>query len=498
MLACLGVVPTRPTFLWGSELRSLARPRLKMLQRVQCLVLHILLISSISDAYGCTSSGSCSHLHQRCGSQITLVQLHLSWSDARRYCQATGGDLAVINSVAEWQAMEGCEPSLSPNPQALDHFWLAGYREEGTVDTWRWANDGSVFWRDGARVNGQFNDWYMSKPRMVYDHDGLSISKTYAMPTEQLCLRARAPYRDLRLEILSDAWLWHADYCFRENMFVCHGRASQPFPPAPPIPPPSPPAPPNLPNDYFANLTQLLLRPSNSTIRGPGTIYGHYERDVRFFRCCTTWSRWAPPCCACNSYCWHAIWPVLLLLPLLLLPTLCAVRSCILARSGVHKQVIAPAQPLYTFTAWPDIPRRPLELLVAQVGILLAAAGVIPIAMSSGGPNPIGVWPTAQAHRFIGMSPVGVSCLMLFIRPIPKDAHLTRLASSVSVAVLCTVVVSSIFAASVQQWRLEVWTTQPNHAKCLTCYLQRLRGEIVLHGIVAIVCIVCALSLIHI
>ena len=467
----------------------------KMLQRGQCLVLHILLISSISDAYGCTSSGSCFHLHQRCGSQITLVQLHLSWSDARRYCQATGGDLAVINSVAEWRAMEGCEPSLSPNPGALDHFWLAGYREEGTVDTWRWANDGSVFWRDGSRVNGQFNAWMMSKPQMVYDYDGLSISKTYAMPTEQLCLRAKAPYREWESKCdsgLCDGWLWYADYCFRKNMFVCHGSASQPFPPAPPISPPWPPAPPNFPNDYLANLIATKLRPSNSTIRGPGTLFGHYEPDARFFRCCTNWNRWAPPCCACNSYCWHAIWPVLLLLPLLLLPTLCAVRSCILARSGGHKQDIAPAQPQDTFTAWPDVQRRPLELLVAQVGILLAAAGVIPIVFSSGGHNPIGVWPTAQVHRFIGMSPVGVSCLLLFIRPIPRDAHLTRLASSVCVAVLCTVVVSSIFAASVLRWRLEVHT-QSNPAK--VDYLQRLRGEIVLHGIVAIVCLACALSL---
>ena len=451
------------------------------------VVLHILLISSISDAYDCTSSGSCFHLHQRCGSHITLVQLHLSWSDARRYCQATGGDLAAIHSVAKWRAMNGCEPSLSPNSREIDHFWLAGYRDEGTVDTWRWANDGSVFWRDGVRVDGQFNDWYMSKPRMVYDDDGLPISKTYAMPTEQLCLRAKAPFRYIDAGWTREVWLWYADYCFRENMFVCHGSASQPFPPVPPAPPPYFPGSPSMPGGD-AKLRAILLRPSNSTIRGPGTRYGHYMTDVRFFRCCTTWSRWAPPCCACNSYCWYAIRPVLLLLPLLLLPTLCAVRRCMLARRGVHRQPIAPAQPQDTLTAWPDIPRGPLELVVAQVGILLAAAGVIPIIFSSGNHNPIGVWPTTQVHRFIGLSPVGVSCLLLIIRPIPRDAHLTRLTSRLCVAVLCTMVVASIFVACAQHWRLE-------HLNASTSYRQRLQGEVVTHGIVATVCIACARAL---
>ena len=111
---------------------------------------------------------------------------------------------------------------------------------------------------------------------------------------------------------------------------------------------------------------------------------------------------------------------------------------------------------------------------MAQVGILL-----LPLASFRSSSLRVIIIRSVMAHDssapFYWPLARGCELLTAHYSTNTKGRSLTRLTSRLCVAVLCTMVVSSIFVACAQHWRLE-------HLNASTSYRQRLQGEVVLMG----------------
>ena len=182
---------------------------------------------------------------QQCGT-YTLVELHLSWSDARSYCQSRGGELANMRSVPNWLMLSGCRARLvQPHNKyrGIDDVWLGGFREHGTLAVWRWAADEEVFWRNGSV--GGCDCWWSQLPSQRSDLQLFQRSENgryeilrylttpVATSDKAVCLRASLPSRAYRCDQRSFHRMrrfnglehcmggrWWAEACERRLMFV--------------------------------------------------------------------------------------------------------------------------------------------------------------------------------------------------------------------------------------------------------------------------------------
>lgn len=367
---------------------------------------------------------------QQCGT-YTLVELHLSWSDARSYCQSRGGELANMRSVPNWLMLSGCRARLvQPHNKyrGIDDVWLGGFREHGTLAVWRWAADEEVFWRNGSV--GGCDCWWSQLPSQRSDlqlfqnddENGRYESPRYlttpvATSDKAVCLRASLPestptaasqrsfHRMRRFNGLEHCMggRWWAEACERRLMFVCEGGLWPPLVPPPPAAPPEPPLPPFPPLQPPA--------PPITPARAASSM------------CCIYNYRWAPPCCACNHYCRDTLIVAAIVLVCALLPTCVyqARRQCRPCHSSSH-HTVPPADSVIAhvdleFTAWPSMAVSPLQFACFQTGLLLIVVGGLPSFLH-------GVRRELLSHSEFAHSPLpSLSARCLRMTPIPSDCE---------------------------------------------------------------------------
>ena len=81
-------------------------------------------------------------------------------------------------------------------------------------------------------------------------------------------------------------------------------------------------------------------------------------------------------------------------------------------------------------TAWPVVPRRALQLVLGQCGLLILGFGALPFVLHL----LYGRWPLPYAHRTLAAAcPTGVTLMLLAIRPTVGDAKSVLLASALTV-----------------------------------------------------------------
>uniref|UniRef100_A0A3B3ZFS9 C-type lectin domain-containing protein n=1 Tax=Periophthalmus magnuspinnatus TaxID=409849 RepID=A0A3B3ZFS9_9GOBI len=120
-----------------------------------------------------------------CGSALpgqknyTLVNIRMTWEDARSYCRQHYTDLAMIEDETEDSAVSSLYPGA--------HVWIGLYREP-----WRWS--------DGSHSN--FTNWQSTSP----DSYGQN----------QHCTREQTTY------------LWNDVPCIDKLPFICHRGSHDP------------------------------------------------------------------------------------------------------------------------------------------------------------------------------------------------------------------------------------------------------------------------------
>jgi hypothetical protein len=82
------------------------------------------------------------------GHSYEVVNLTMSWADAKRYCEERGGYLATITSAGEQAFIE----NLLAREGSKSVYWLGGYR----------SNDGRFQWLTGERF--EYSNWMPGQP----------------------------------------------------------------------------------------------------------------------------------------------------------------------------------------------------------------------------------------------------------------------------------------------------------------------------------------------
>ena len=416
-----------------------------------------------------SSTQDLSLYEHQCSPSYTLVQAPRNWREARDYCRSRGGTLASIRNESAWLELASCYPAGKPYEKlpmyiqirlesfergdlsvsaynlwwavtvlAREDYWFAGYREPGTVGTWRWAPDGETFWQDGSV--GAFERW-RGEPKQHSTQHSLHwqvlhkiLNAAVPSPDVNMCLRGLVPNARIVWDhrVPHHYWWvtgrWWAGSCDDSLMFVCEGISAPPIPPPAPVSPPRPPMTPTLSSEPPA--------PPKPPI-APESI-------VQRAKCCHDFHRWGGHCCACNNYCSDAIRAFAIALPCTMLPTVMfilyvACRRIQAARARSRrmalpsKRATSPAHATaMELTAWPGVPIGILQFATFQAGLLLLVAGVIPQLLYMHG----SLWPTDNAHRLFVLTQVGTTVMLLAIRPTRSEARFVVLASAVLVIVL--------------------------------------------------------------
>lgn len=116
-----------------------------------------------------SADDGCEHVDLVTGT-YALCRGGAAWPDARRICAAQGGDLAVVDDVAENAAIND---EAATQFAGLLYFWLGGSDLE-LEGQWVWLDDATPFW-EGGPVGAAFTQWGAGEPNDAFGEDCLGL-----------------------------------------------------------------------------------------------------------------------------------------------------------------------------------------------------------------------------------------------------------------------------------------------------------------------------------
>jgi hypothetical protein len=134
--------------------------------------------------------------HWRNGSWFQVVEGHTSWTDAKKKCEAVGGNLAVVPDEETWKALKPLIPDSD--------YWL-GASDAETTGKWKWVDGSSMTyapWRAGEPNNvGGKEHWLVSSWGDVPEDYGWTHGYVCQWKTFDSLMAYRADVEDSNAEV---------------------------------------------------------------------------------------------------------------------------------------------------------------------------------------------------------------------------------------------------------------------------------------------------------